>query len=1261
MPPGCGHPAAVSRPPERMPTELLDHRYQIVQRLGEGAMGAVYQVEERASGKTLAMKVISRKVEGGEKSYLQLKQEFRLMTQLRHPNCCAVYDYGLLNSGAPFFTMELVPGRGLDEMLPVPLADVRGILGQLLLALGYIHQLGYLHSDIKSANVRIRPDGTAKLMDYGLMELAGRSGGAIRGTVGYLAPEVVRRGRLDRRADLYALGVLAYEMITGQLPFQSDQLLDLLRMHLSQAPTPPSVLQPAVDPSLEHVVMRLLAKEPLDRYQSAYDVLDALGMEVPQGIGGSLLASPLVGRQETLTRLQTAVSVMETGPPGERIFIWGESGIGKSRLLEELRFAAQLADLHHIQATPRNTPAPYGPILDLLRRALPFARRLIPEVLARVAPVLVKLLPDLAEETAIEPAPDLDPPAREKARLQDCIATLLGELARQAPLVVALDDWHRADELSQELLEHLVRNVSDARLLLVVASRQLPETLPTWLAQAERLQIAPLPATAVDMMVSSMLGDSAVSERLTARALDFSKGNPLLIEQLLEHLVRERILTNQAGHWQTDIEIPDENLPSDGPALLLRQLEALSPDVRRLATHAAVVGENFTLEWLQAATEQEEEHLFDALQALEIAQIIVPEEGGGYRFAQPELQRVLLEEVPSSLRRPIHARILTVLEHEARGEGPERLPLELITALARHSLEAQASDQAIVYALEAGNRRSALYALQEAETFLDQGLALLREAPSDRWSPVLLRYLEQLGFIRRARAQAKEAKEVQAEAIDLAEHLGAQRELGRLLGSQAKACLVLQESAVALEYCSRAILVSEAAGDSVNQTRCLLVAARLHFYAGDLPTSLRMAEQAAAIAETSFDVTSQGSAYAFAGYVCVASSDPAQIPHGISQLQRSLTLLLSSGDKLGLVNSYNLLGNAQNALGEPREAWESFQAGRALAFESGSRSDEVVAVLNLAITALELGNLSEVRERAQEAEALSSRYGVKYTHGYAMSMRALGDVLAGAGQESLALMERALVFTRDLRNKYVEALVLMYQVELLLNLGQWKEALTASQALREVIDATGNPEPETRLNAMLAELHLHRDELPDAEWRVELAYQAAKVALSKGMQARALRIKAQVAVAREQWREAANWAQEALELAIRVGNALEQARVYAILGEIALAQGHSQARQHFLQMRQLAEEVGSPSLQAQAHFGLAAAAPYAPEAPHQVEQARRLLEGARDALPKPARGAFESVREHHRVLQEGHLAFSLARRPAERPPWLLQQLRERSI
>ncbi|MFP5504380.1 MAG: serine/threonine-protein kinase [Candidatus Sericytochromatia bacterium] len=454
-----------------MSTGKLARRYNPIRLLGEGAMGQVWLVEDTVTGQEVALKVIAEGSRLSEAAVLQLKQEFRLMAGLRHPHCCAVYDYGLMADGAPYFTMAHVPGRGLDELLPLSEEMFLPVLRQLLLALGYVHQQGLVHRDLKPANVRLQPDGTVQLMDFGLMEYAGGVGGPITGTVDYLAPEVVQRGRIDRRSDLYSLGALAYELLTGRPPFTADKPIEVLRAHVLDRPEPPSRLRPGLDPLWEQVVLKLLAKEPIDRYQSADEVLAALGLGEAEDARALLLTSPMTGREAELGELTRRLALVAAGEPGGAVVVHGPLGLGKSRLIEALRFEVQLSNMPIAVAINHEfAHAPYGPVVAALRGLLPAIKASARDVLDRLAPVLQPLLPELGAL----PAEELDPPSKEKVRLQGAIAELLGALADRQGLVLAIEDCQWADPLSAELLPAILRHLQHRRALVVLTMREPP-------------------------------------------------------------------------------------------------------------------------------------------------------------------------------------------------------------------------------------------------------------------------------------------------------------------------------------------------------------------------------------------------------------------------------------------------------------------------------------------------------------------------------------------------------------------------------------------------------------------------------------------------------------------------------------------------------------------------------------------------------------------------------------------------------------------
>jgi hypothetical protein len=242
-------------------------------------------------------------------------------------------------------------GAGAGERVPV--ATTVGWLAQLLQALGFIHSRGFVHRDIKAQNIRITPDGRLKLMDFGLMERAGRvgRGAALTGTPGYMPPEVITGGTVTPRSDLYAVGCLAFELLSGQLPFEG-KVIDVVRAQVLTKPPSLRGLAPDVPQALEALVLRLLAKDPDHRPVSAAAVVAELAALA--GRGGSdadldqrtswLEAGIQVGRDAELHALESDLAAARQGA-GRAVFVAAPAGVGKSRLLRELLLVAQWQDV----------------------------------------------------------------------------------------------------------------------------------------------------------------------------------------------------------------------------------------------------------------------------------------------------------------------------------------------------------------------------------------------------------------------------------------------------------------------------------------------------------------------------------------------------------------------------------------------------------------------------------------------------------------------------------------------------------------------------------------------------------------------------------------------------------------------------------------------------------------------------------------------------------------------------------------------------
>jgi len=333
-----------------MEQQLLGDRYQLVRRIGVGGMAQVYVAQDRLLGRDVAVKILHEESAGDTTYVERFRREAKAVAQLNHPNVVAVYDWGHTISDTSggrsdyYMVMEYVPGPNLKEVVrargPLPEDEALSIAAQIASALEVAHEHGLVHRDVKPHNVLIAPNGRAKVADFGIAHDAGLTEltrtNIVPGTAHYLSPEQAQRAVLDGRSDIYSLGVVLYEMLTGRVPFEGRSLVDVALQHVHDKPVPPRKVRPELSRATEAIVLKALEKDPKKRFQTAEAMRQALERarvqrdEVLPVPPDQRATDPLPGRQNTVQapltgpreRARRVIPPPEHVEPAERRGLW---------------------------------------------------------------------------------------------------------------------------------------------------------------------------------------------------------------------------------------------------------------------------------------------------------------------------------------------------------------------------------------------------------------------------------------------------------------------------------------------------------------------------------------------------------------------------------------------------------------------------------------------------------------------------------------------------------------------------------------------------------------------------------------------------------------------------------------------------------------------------------------------------------------------------------------------------------------------------
>jgi tetratricopeptide (TPR) repeat protein len=784
--------------------------YQVVDVLGRGGMGVVYAAIH-ASGTHAAVKTVRVATESTLES---IRREILMLRELEHPGVVGIRDHGVAPDGTPWYAMDLLHGRTLrddfrfwfpepalpddstrdlkapgrtrareSDLYPVraserstppySLAHIATVFRKICEPLAYVHGQGVIHRDLSPGNIFLVGADEPVLFDFGLAAQFHPDGarevlevgGYARGTAHYMAPEQARGEVVDARADIYALGCILFEALTGRPPFLDD-VKSVLMQHIEDPAPLVSRFAPAAA-AFDEIVMRMLAKQPRDRLGYVEDVAAALvrvgastGPARPRARAYTYRAG-LAGRDDTLARFDDYVKRLITGAGGSAVLI-GESGAGKTRLAGEIATRAAGADIRVItgECEPLAVgergairAAPLHPLRPLLRaiahRCREGGRAEADRLLGLDGGLLAAYEPALAgfATTTDRLGPNAIGAPAARFRVLSVLRDVLAAMTLNDPLWLVLDDLQWADELTLAFLGTLDAAFFARTGLFVLTTARSGEASPSLEATlaalgADRFLVPRLDRAAVAAMVRDMLALDEDAPTLADYVANRSEGNPLFAAEYLRIAVDDgKVERDPTGRWRLSQRDDDsyDNLPTPGSVQELgrRRLDQLSEVARELAVAAAVLGRSCDVEVLTATAAISADAARTGVAEL-IQRHVVHEADGQLRFDHDSLRELAYARLDVGPRRTLHRRAAFAVEARHRDDPGFGLRF---AELAHHWEQAGDRERAADFLERAADHSLDTAAYGDARAMLERLVILAPEAPPARRG----RWLRRLG------------------------------------------------------------------------------------------------------------------------------------------------------------------------------------------------------------------------------------------------------------------------------------------------------------------------------------------------------------------------------------------------------------------------------------------------------------------------------------------------------------------------------------
>jgi tetratricopeptide (TPR) repeat protein/predicted Ser/Thr protein kinase len=785
-------------------------RYRAEEKVGSGGFGDVYRATDPVLNRTVAIKVI--RASGNEEANRvnDALGEARSASALNHPSIVTIYDVDE-HHGEAFIVMEWVDGKTLREVLtgnPAPPHLVAVFGKQIASALLRAHEVGIVHRDLKPENIMVRTDDLVKILDFGLalhrptvntscQETAMLE---IAGTLSYMAPEQLEGNNADASSDLFALGVILYELVTGRHPFAADTPFAVSRRILHAEPEAPGTLV-NLPTGWNELILQLLTKDRHTRVVAKADMLPVLELAGRTADAGLIVkaeqkqrAARMVGRAAEVAEIDRLWSEATSGS-GTFVMVTGEAGTGKTTLVQNVLGSFAEAG-RTIVAAGRcserlGAGEPYLPFLDALTELCGSRHgALLRAILKKKAPTwFIQLFPASSGDSSLQGrfASELVGGSQERMRRE--LGDALEEVGRSYAICILLEDLHWSDLATCELIAYLSKRISKLPLLVLGTYRPADlrrdgHPLRPILLEMEghrvsrEIRLDLLTEMDVAVYLGLEFDDHRFPTEFAVWLHTKTGGTPLFMTDVVRYLVKREAIV-LSTHWQLarPIQELEGEVPASVRSMIELKMDVLSEEQRRLLVLASVQGETFDSLTLSEAANIDELRLEEQLEELaRLHNLVVPvaetelgEEAmtTRHKFVHVLYQNTLYDALTLKRRMLLHERIATVLERHFGGHGGPAA-----AELAQHFDRARKPRRALPYYIMAAENAVSKFAHAQGEVYCNRAVELAMRLPEGERDRPLLDILKTLGKILFVMSRLEDSASVFQQALECAERLG---------------------------------------------------------------------------------------------------------------------------------------------------------------------------------------------------------------------------------------------------------------------------------------------------------------------------------------------------------------------------------------------------------------------------------------------------------------------------------------------------------